>query len=84
MNISDQFDRLDKLIIDRSTDISKMRGILHSIQEQAEADQKKAAEVPNLKQQLQQLQVENTKLKAEPPEPPRLKLNSGKFPRQPI
>jgi hypothetical protein len=39
MKLSEQFDRLEKLIIDRSPDIATMRSTLHSIREQAEAYQ---------------------------------------------
>jgi hypothetical protein len=58
MNQIEQFDRLEKLIIDRSTDISQMRNILHSIREQTEADQVAAQSCPALKRKLVKLQSE--------------------------
>jgi len=66
MNISDQFDRLEKLILDRSTELTTMRSILHSIREQAEADQELVAKMPELKQKIVALETENAHLKALP------------------
>jgi len=42
MNITEEFDRLDKLIVGRSIDIAAMRNILHSIQEQVAAQPKES------------------------------------------
>jgi hypothetical protein len=69
MNLADQFNRLDKLIIDRSPNVSTMRGILHSIREQVEAYQKKAEEHDTLKVAYEKLQTEHAKLKTAQAQP---------------
>lgn len=64
MNIASQFDRLDKLIVDRSAEISTMRGILHSIREQVEAYQKESESHAALKSENQKLIATIAKLQA--------------------
>jgi hypothetical protein len=54
----EQFDRLEKLIIDRSPDVSQMRNILHSIREQAEADQAAAISCQPLKREITKFRAE--------------------------
>jgi hypothetical protein len=63
MNLIEEFERLDKLIIERSPEIFNMRGILHSMREQVEAQFKALEEHAALKVAHERLQAENAKLK---------------------
>jgi hypothetical protein len=65
MKLIEQFDRLDKLIVDRSTDIAQMRNIIHLIREQVEAYEIEAELHKEREKKISELESANLKLKTE-------------------